>query len=174
MGEQRDGQRRGHIWASEDGSGWFLVPDDAALQEGDHPIRDLLGRVRRVQRQALAPFEVESQAARELARREIVGWLGKLQANVGSVARHLEEKSKGSGQSLQTLQQIVGGIVNRLAKPGEIPPKTASEPVDLVGRLEALAQTIASDPERIEGLRKAAADLEAAAERLKALTPPRR
>jgi hypothetical protein len=161
------GQR---VWASEDGTGWFLFPEDVRLAPGDHSIRDLLGRVRQVDRAELDPYVIDAASAREEARREVVGWLGKLEAGVGSVAQHMDQRQQGSGQSLGSLQQMLGMITQRLARPGELPPK-GSAPSDLVSRLEAYAEQVVKDPDRIEQLKKAAQDLEAAAERLKAMTP---
>lgn len=161
------------VWASEDGTSWYLLPEDAPWPEGDHFVRDLLGRTRRIDRGAAEPHRIDKARADEHSRKEILYWLSTLGAGVDSLGQHLDTRKPGTGQSLGALRQVLDLVALRLAKPGEVPPKVTA-PDDLMDRIEGFVRSLSDDPAKIEGLKRAAADIESAAERFRALTPGRR
>lgn len=161
------------VWASEDGTGWYLLPEDARLPEGDHLIRDLLGRSRLVERGALGTYVIAKDRADDLARVEILRWMSKIGAATSEVAHHLEQRRPGSGAALATLKGVVDGVVTRLAKPGDVPPRV-EPPGDLLGKIEGYVRGLSEDPAKIEGLKKMTRDLEEAAARFRELTPKKK
>lgn len=158
MAEQR-------MYATTDGARWFRVPTDREIPPGDLEVKDLLGRTRRWSADALAPFAVPAAQVRDLTRQELVGWLAKAEGGIASLRAAMDEKAPGKGDGLSGLQTILGTIGERLRAPGE--PRTAAAPVDLKARLEEFLKTAADDPSKVDTLRQVAADLEAAAKRLK-------
>jgi hypothetical protein len=158
MAEQR-------MYAATDGTRWFRVPTDREIPLGELEVKDLLGRTRRWSAEALAPYAVPAAQVRDLTRQELVGWLAKAEGGIASLRAAMDEKEPGKGDALNGLQTILGTIGDRLRAPGEPRPGTA--PVDLRAKLEEFLKTAADDPSRVETLRQVAADLEAAAERMK-------
>ena len=154
------------MYGTVDGARWFRVPSDRTIAAGDLEVRDLLGRARRWSAAELAPYEVPAAAVKDLTRRELVGWLAKAEGGIASLRAAMDQQEPGKGASLAGLQSIVGTIGERLRAPGD-PAKPAAEVSDLKDRLEGFLRTAASDPSKVDALRQVAADLQAAADRLK-------
>lgn len=63
------------IWMTDDGSRYFLVPDDSKLPPGDLAIRTILGRRCSVDTAAVASYEVTKDEADARMRARVVGAL---------------------------------------------------------------------------------------------------
>lgn len=79
------------LYASEDRSRFFLVPNDAKLAKGDFVVRSILGATLAVDPMVVDLYEVSEAEGQEAIRTLLLGLGSKIAAIAGSAAKALQE-----------------------------------------------------------------------------------
>lgn len=161
------------LYAAVDGSRWFDVPDAHEVPGGSFEVRTMVGLVRSLDEAALAPFEIDQAAARDRARQELAGLVGRLEGGVEGFAGWLRERGRPV-ELLAPLKRLLAGVDEALRREGDPEPPPPPTPEELRGRLEAWIRGVADDPGRVEEIRRVARTLRDAAEQLRAAGDPDR
>jgi hypothetical protein len=140
-----------HLWRSENGERWFLVPPDAEPGAGDFPIRSIDGEIARVSEAWAACHEVSEDEGRAWARADLGLTLDELKHNIDEVLtdrRRQLDAAKHAPVSETTLitPDAVPGLLAMLKKlPGIIGDSLSGD----AARIGAASDTMAGLRQRL-------------------------
>jgi hypothetical protein len=160
----------GRMWSTTDNKRWFEVPAEIGIPDGPFEIRDLLGRRRQVDADALMPFELSGAEATTRVRRHMLDLLSKADAGLESLRSLVPEDRPEGAAGLDVMRKALSGIVTGLRTKEDPPPK--AYPVDnLAQKFEGWLRGVAADPKGAEGLVRFTDDLQAMARQLQPPAP---
>ncbi|MFZ5479916.1 MAG: hypothetical protein ACOZNI_24340 [Myxococcota bacterium] len=114
------------LYASDDRTRYFHVPDDVRLVEGPYVVRTLTGRELRVEQVAIEIFEIPEDEAKAIVRAQLDVFLGKAK-NVASAA--------------------LAALRSHAPDPSPAPPASPEEVKAIVRDLAAAANETINDPD---------------------------
>lgn len=159
------------LYATEDQTRFFAVPDEAALPEGDFEVRSLTGRALRVDPTVLDVYEVSEDEAKALAREQLEAFGRKLKGVLGVAANALKSAARPDPADVAAREKRVAESLKLSEEELRDPAKVASAVKDVLGGVLQAAKDSVGDPEAAkarmkdvaEALRQQGAGEEAAA-----------
>lgn len=135
------------LYATEDQTRFFAVPDGAALPEGDFEVRSLTGRVLRVDPTVLDVYEVAEDEAKLLAREQLEAFGRKLKGVLGAAAKALTAAVKPDPADVAAREKRVAENLKLSEDELRDPEKVAMAIKDVLGGVVEAAKQSMADPE---------------------------
>lgn len=171
------------LYATDDQTRFFLVPDDATLPAGDLVVRSLTGRKRSVDPTVLDVYEVPEEEAKRLVAEQVREMGAKVRGVLGAVGKALMEAPRLDPADVAAREQRVADNLKLGRDELSDPDKLAGAVSALVKGVLSTAAAAVNDPavaearmkDVVEALRKegagedAAASVEALPQRLREL-----